>query len=176
MNVHELAILQPKKMLQNLGKWLDEAATYAEERKFDPDVYVQSRLAPNQFALVRQIQSACDTAKFIPARLGDVKAPSFADDETTFAEPQKRVADTVAFLATVEEGVLEGFEEREVKMRFLPEGAWFRGEDYLQSFAIPNFYFHISCAYAILRHNGVQLGKRAFLGNAPIQGLPDEAG
>lgn len=169
MNVHEIAVAQPKKMLENLEKWLKRGAAYAEEKSFDPDVLLQARLAPDQFALIRQVQSACDTAKFIAPRLGGVDAPKFDDDEKTYAEIQKRVADTVAFLATVEAAPFEGYADREVKLGFLPEGSWVRGADYLSSFALPNFYFHVAMAYAILRHNGVQLGKRDWIGSMPIQ-------
>ena len=169
--MYVIAVKQPTKMLRNLASWLDQAAAYAEERSFSPENLVQARLAPDQFTLVRQVQSACDTAKFLASRLCEIEAPSFPDEEKTFDEVKKRIADTLAFLDGVEESALGDFADRELKLSFLPEGSWVRADDYMEQFAIPNFYFHVSMAYAILRHNGVPLGKRDYLGSLPIQGI-----
>jgi uncharacterized protein len=170
MTIHRTAIEQPKKMLQNLATWLDQAASSVEDKSAEPDDFLTCRLAVDQFTLLRQIQSACDTAKFIGSRLGELEAPKHADDEKTFAEIKNRIAETVTFLDTVEPAALEGYAERKIVLPVLPEGKWARGEDYLNDFALPNFYFHLTNAYAILRHNGVSLGKRDYLGSITLQG------
>ena len=169
MTMQDTVIIQTKTMLQNLGTWLEKAAAYAKEKSFDPDVLLQARLAPDQFPLVRQVQSACDSAKFVPARLGGVDAPTYADDEKTFADIQKRVSDVVAFLDGVAPGALAGSADKKIVMPFFPEGSWVSGADYVNEFAVPNFFFHVTTAYAILRHNGVPLGKRDFIRTMNVQ-------
>ncbi|MEQ9323453.1 MAG: DUF1993 domain-containing protein [Polyangiaceae bacterium] len=170
MNVHQLAIAQPVKMLRNVAKWLGEAEAFAEGKGFDADRLLGMRLAPDQFELVRQIQSACDAAKFIGARLAAVDPPKNADDEETIAQARDRIQATVAFLESIQADALDGAADRKIVLPFLPEGQWVRGEDYLIEFALPNLYFHVTTAYAILRHNGVGLGKRAFIGGMNLQG------
>ncbi len=170
MNIHDLAVKQPKKMLQNLAAWLDKAAAYAESKSFDAGVLLGARLAPDQFALVRQVQTACDNAKFMAARLTGQQAPSHPDDETTLEQLRARIASVVAYLDGFDDpAAFDGAAERRVTLRFLPEGAWVRGEDYLREFALPNFYFHVTTAYAILRHNGVGLGKIDYIGGMTLQ-------
>lgn len=170
MNLHQLAILQPIKMLRNVAKWLVEAEAFADDKGFDADRLLGMRLAPDQFELVRQIQSACDAAKFIGSRLAEIDPPKHADDEKTAAEARDRIQATVAFLESISPDALDGAADRKIVLPFLPEGQWVRGEDYLAEFALPNFYFHTTTAYAILRHNGVALGKRAFIGGMNLQG------
>jgi len=170
MDVHQLCITQSTKMLRNLAAWLEEAESFAKERDFEADRWLEMRLAPDQFALVRQVQSACDTAKFMASRLGGPEAPSFPDDEKSMVEVQKRISDTVAYLEGVTADMLEGAESKKVTLPFLPEGAWVTGEEYVVSFALPNLYFHVSTAYAILRERGVALGKRAFIGGMDVKG------
>lgn len=170
MNVHQLAILQPVKMLRNTAQWLGEAEAFAESKGFDADRLLGMRLAPDQFELVRQLQSACDTAKFIGSRLTGLEPPKNTDDEATVAQIRDRIQATVAFLESIGADALDGAAERKVVLPFLPEGQWVRGEDYVVEFALPNFYFHVTTAYAILRHNGVALGKRAFIGGMKLQG------
>lgn len=156
-------------MLSNLSSWLDDAQTLAEAKGFDPDRFVHSRLAVDQFELARQVQSACDTAKFIVARLAGVDVPSHSDEESSLAELKERIASVVAILDAVEEDAFDGYEGKRVELPFLPEGTWMTGLDYLTGFALPNFFFHVTTAYAILRRDGLPLGKRAYLGSIPLQ-------
>lgn len=164
MLLHHSAVVQPKKMLQNLRAWLEKAKVHATERGYDPDVLAAARLAPNQFALVRQVQSACDTAKFIAARVGGVEAPRHEDNEKTLDELFERIDKTLTFLDTVEPAAVDGAEDKVIRLAFLGDKG-VRAEDYVVEFAIPNFYFHVTTAYSILRHNGVELGKRDFIGS-----------
>ena len=153
-------------MLANLSSWLDKAAAHAEARKFDVQVLLQSRLAPDMLPLLRQVQIACDAAKFGVARLAGVEAPRFDDGETTLAELKARIEATLEFVRSVPAEQVDGSEERPVSVPLRNrEPMAFRGEAYLKHFALPNFFFHVTTAYAILRHNGVQLGKADFLGN-----------
>lgn len=164
MSLHEQTVFQMSKMLRNLERFLDKAAESAESRSFDPEVLVESRLAPDQYPLRRQIQAACDAAKFPVARLAGLEAPSHPDDETSLAELRERITKTLAFLETVGPDKLDGHEDAVIKLPFAP-GKAIKGADYLMEMALPNFYFHVTCAYAILRHNGVALGKRDFVGS-----------
>lgn len=159
------------RMLGNLERWLDEAAEYADSRGFDPEVFTTARLCPDQFPLTRQIQAACDAAKFTAARLSGQEAPSHPDTETTLAELRARIATTLAYLANFS---AEDFEGKEQDRHFLPflKGGFVTSEDYLRQFAAANFHFHITVAYSILRHNGVKLGKRAYIGHMNVQ-MPD---
>lgn len=171
MTIFQLAVVQPKKMLRNLDAWLAKGAALAEEKKFAPDVLLQQRLAPDQFALLRQVQSACDGAKLMAARLADVEAPKHEDTEKTYEEIRARIGKAVSFLEGIDPESMKDAADRKIVLGFLPEGAWVRGEEYLTSFALPNFYFHVSHAYAVLRHNGVDLGKKDFIGGMDIQGM-----
>lgn len=156
------------KTLDNLERWMDKAAAWAKERSFDVDVLAQARLAPDQFGFVQQVQSACDQAKYAAAYLGGKPAPSHPDTEATFAELHERIRKCAAFVATVQEADLAGAEERKVAPPWLG-GRWLVGRDYLVHVAVPNFFFHASTAYAILRHNGVPLGKMDFIGGLPTR-------
>lgn len=115
------------------------------------------------------MQTACDIAKFIPARLCGLEVPVNADDERSYAEIQTRVRGVVELLASVTPNSMIGAEDRRITLKFFPEGTWLRGTDYLSAFALPNFYFHVTTVYAILRHNGVPLGKRDYMGSLPFQ-------
>lgn len=153
-------------MLGNLSKWLDKAVAHARAKGFDPETLVTARLAPDMLPLRNQIQIACDTAKFGLSRLAGIEAPRFDDSEVTIAELQQRIAATLAFLQSVPAEKLDGSEARPVSVpRRGHEPLQFTGESYLQRFALPNFFFHLTTAYALLRHNGVELGKADFLGN-----------
>lgn len=152
------------RMLGNLDALLDKAEKYARERNFDPNLLVTSRLAPDMRPLSAQIQLASDTSKFAMARLSGASAPPMADTETTIAELRERIRKTVDYIKTVPASAIDGSEEREVVLKF-PNGEMkFTGLNYLTGFVLPNFLFHVTTAYAILRHNGVPLGKRDFLG------------
>lgn len=162
MTPHETIQLFAK-TLDNLEKWMDKADETAKARSFEVDVLAQARLAPDQFALVQQVQSACDQAKYAAAYLGGKQAPSHPDTETTMAELRERIRKCTSFLATVQEKDFAGAEERKVSPPWLG-GRWLHGRDYLVQVAVPNFFFHATMAYAILRHNGVPLGKMDYIG------------
>jgi hypothetical protein len=156
------------KTLENLEKWMDKAGEHAKARSFDVDVLAQARLAPDQFAFVQQVQSACDQAKYTAAYLSGKAAPSHPDTEKSFAELRERIRKCTGFLATVGEKDLTGAEERKVAPPWL-RPRWLRGHDYLVEMAVPNFFFHVTMAYAILRHNGVPLGKMDYIGGLPTK-------
>ena len=156
------------KTLENLEKWMDKAAEHAKARSFAVDVLAGARLAPDQFTFAQQVQSACDQAKYAAAYLGGKPAPSHPDTETTFAELGERIRKCTAFLASVGEADFSGAAERKVSPPWL-QGRWLRGHDYLVHVAVPNFFFHATMAYAILRHNGVALGKMDYIGSLPVQ-------
>jgi hypothetical protein len=160
-------ITQFAKMLRNLDRWLEAGSTFAEKKKFAPDVLAQSRLAPDQYELIRQVQSACDAAKYAAAYLSGQTAPSHPDTEKTLSELRGRIRTCIQYLESVKPSEYAGAADRRVAPPWL-SGKWFRGADYLAQVAVPNFYFHVTTAYAILRHNGVDLGKMDFIGSMPV--------
>ena len=162
-----VTLTQFAKMLQNADRWLEAAVAFAQKKGFEADVLVQQRLAPDQYALVQQVQSACDAAKYAAAYLSGGKAPSHPDTEKTIAELRARIATCVKYLESVKASDYAGAVERRVSPPWL-QGRWFRGGDYLVQIAEPNFYFHVAMIYAILRHNGVELGKRDYIGAMPV--------
>jgi len=165
MNIYEL-VPQYAKMLHNLEQWLDKAEAHATAKKFEVDTLVQARLAPDMYSLDRQIQSACDTAKFSAAYLSGKEAPAHPDTEKTIAELRERIRKCLAFLETVTAADVAGGDERKVSPKWL-QGKWVKGSEFALQVSLPNFYFHVTTAYAILRHNGVDLGKRDFIGGIP---------
>jgi hypothetical protein len=156
-------ITQYVRMLDNLDAWLEKAGSHAKDKGFDPEVFVQARLAPDQYALVQQVQSACDAAKFAAAYLSGQKAPSHPDTETTLATLRARVATCSTYLKGFTAADFTGAEERRVAPPWMG-GSSVRGETYIHRISVPNFYFHVTTAYAILRHNGVVLGKQDYIG------------
>jgi hypothetical protein len=167
MTSHEtLAVFT--KTLDNLGKWMDKAEEHAKARSFDVQVLADARLAPDAFAFVEQVQSACDQAKYAAAYLSGQAPPSHPDTEKTFPELRERIAKTKSFVAGVTAQQLEGGEERKVAPKWMG-GRWLPGGVYLAEMAVPNFYFHVAMAYAILRHNGVALGKMDYIGGLPTR-------
>ena len=150
--------------LKNLSAILDKAKAHAEARKIDEQVLTSSRLYPDMFALARQVQIACDTAKGAVARLAGVEIPGHEDTEKTFDELKERIARTIAFIATVKAAQIDGSEDREIVLRVQGRDVPSRGMPYLLGRAWPNFYFHAATAYNILRHNGVEIGKGDFIG------------
>jgi hypothetical protein len=152
------------RQLNNLAAILKKAEAHADARKIDPSVFINARLAPDMFALARQVQIASDTAKGCAARLAGIEVPSYADTETTFAELQARIAKTVDFLKSIKPEQIDGSEERQVVLKMRSGDVTFRGQPYLLDFALPNLYFHFTTVYAILRHNGVEIGKMDYLG------------
>jgi len=151
--------------LDNLSAILKKAQDDATARNIDPSVFINARLAPDMFPLSRQLQIATDIVKACPARLSGTEVPSFPDTETTFEELQTRIAKTITFLKSFSADQLEGTQDKTIKFGRRTGPDWeFSGTDYVTQFVLPNFYFHITTVYAILRHNGVQLGKKDFLG------------
>ncbi len=151
-------------MLNALSAILDKAEAYAAERRIDPAVLLGYRLAPDMFPLVRQVQIATDHVKGCCARLAGVDVPKYADDETTFAELKARIAKAVAFAEGFKASDLDGSEERDITINAGTRELRFKGQQYLMHFVLPNFYFHVTTAYDILRHCGLAIGKRDFLG------------
>ncbi|HYO98439.1 MAG TPA: DUF1993 domain-containing protein [Polyangiaceae bacterium] len=154
---------QMKKMLGQLDKWLETANAYAASKSFDSKVFVTARLAIDQFPFARQVQAACDTAKLAASRLTGKEAPSHPDTEQTLDELRTRVAAVVAYLDGFSENDFEGAASRSITQPRW-EGKTMTGADYFLEHAQPNFFFHLAHAYAILRHNGVSIGKRDYLG------------
>jgi hypothetical protein len=159
---HE-AFAQMKKLLGQLDKWLDTAVAHAKSRSFDPNLFLGFRLAPDQFAFARQVQVACDTAKLAASRLTGKDAQTQADTEQTIDELKARIAAVIGYLDGMTAKDFEGAAARTISMPRW-EGKVMTGADYFLEHAQPNFFFHLSHAYAILRHNGVPLGKRDYLG------------
>ena len=151
-------------MLGSLAAILDKAEAYAAERKIDPAVLLGWRLAPDMFALARQVQIATDHAKGCCARLAGVEVPKYADDETTFADLRARIARTIDFVGSFEPSDIDGSEDRGITITAGGRELRFKGQQYLVNFVLPNFYFHVTTAYNILRHCGLPIGKRDFIG------------
>jgi uncharacterized protein len=168
MNAYDLTVPQLIKMLKNVDQWLGAAATHAEKKKFDVNVLLKSRLAPDQFALDRQIQTLCDNAKFIAGRLTGKEWPTHPDTETSVDQLRARIASVVGYLETFKPEDFAGADDRKISLPWM-EGKWMRGDEYVSQFALANFYFHTVTTYALLRHNGVELGKRDFIGGVPMR-------
>ena len=150
--------------LKNLSAILDKAKAHAEAKKVDEQVLTSARLFPDMFALARQVQIACDSAKGAVARLAGVEIPKHEDTEKTFDDLKARIAKTVAFIEGVKAAQVDGSEDREIVLKLRGKDVPFKGLQYLLGFAWPNFYFHATTAYNILRHNGVEVGKQDFIG------------
>ena len=156
-------ITQFGRMLKNLDQWLETATGFAEKKSFAVDVLAEARLAPDQFPLRQQVQAACDAAKYAAAYLSGQKAPSHPDTEKTVSELRARIKTCLDYLGTFKASDFEGADERRVAPPWM-QGASVSGKGYLGRLAVPNFYFHVTTAYDILRHNGVQIGKQDFIG------------
>lgn len=156
-------MLQFHKMLGNLTEWLDTAEAFAQAREMDPEVLLGVRLYADQFDLRRNIQSACDIPKLAVARLAEREAPHHEDGEQTTAELRARIAEVRDFIAAADPAAVDAGAERWIAPKVF-RGMGMIGRDYVTEFATPNFYFHVTTCYAILRHTGVPLGKRAYLG------------
>lgn len=152
------------RMLRNLDAILDKAAAHASARKFEPQVLVDARLFPDMYALTPQVQIAGDHAKGAVARLTGNEPPKYEDTEKTLDDLKARIAKTVAYVETFQPGQFEGAEARTIKLKVRGEERTFDGATYLSRIALPNFFFHVTTAYNILRHNGVEIGKRDFIG------------
>lgn len=152
-------------MLNNLSALLDKAQAHVDAKKLDPAALTTARLFPDMFHFARQIQVACDVAKGAVARLGGVEVPKHEDTEQTIAELKARIAKTIAFINTVPQAAIDASAERDITLKLGRGEYTFQGMQYLLNFALPNFHFHATTAYNILRHNGVELIKKDFIGN-----------
>jgi len=152
-------------ILKNLSVILDKAQAYADAKKIDPTVLTSSRLYPDMFTLARQVQTACDTAKGAVARLAGIEIPKYEDTEQTLTELKARIAKTIDFIGTVKAAQIDGSEDKSIVLKIRGQDVNYSGMQYLLGFAHPNFYFHVTTAYDILRHSGVEIGKRDYIGN-----------
>jgi len=168
MNLYDATVPIFTKLLSGVEKWLDKATAYAEVKKFDVEILASSRLAPDQYAFVRQIQSACDQVKYTVAKLTGKEPPKHPDTEKTIAEIRIRIRTVIDYLATFKREDFAGAEERPCSHTWMG-GKTLRGGDYLDHFALPNFYFHLVTAYDILRHNGVDVGKMDYIVDLPFR-------
>jgi uncharacterized protein len=168
ISMHNASVGVFTKLLTNLGTILDKAEVWVAERKLDPNAILQSRLSPDMFHFTRQVQIATDMAKGTAARLAGMEPLRFEDNETTFAELKARVAKTIAFLESLPPAAFDGSEARQITLKLGPPGKQteynFVGLQYLLGFGTPNVYFHYSMVYALLRHNGLEIGKRDYTG------------
>ena len=164
ISVHALSVDAFAHTLGQLSLLLEKGAAHATARKFDPSVLVNGRLAPDMFPLSKQVQIACDVAKNSVARLAGLEPPRFEDTEKTIEELRARIARTIDYLKGVPASSFEGSEDRDIKVPAGDRTLEFKGLPFLQRWAIPNVFFHVMAAYSILRHNGVDVGKRDYLG------------
>ena len=165
-SIYDASIPVMSRALANLSKILDKAVAQAKAEDKALSTLLEAQLAPDMRPFPFQIQSASDAAKGAGARLAGIEAPSMPDTETTFPELKQRLEKTIAFLATIKPEQLAGAEDRTIVLKF-PQGEMkFSGRDYLAGFALPNFFFHVTTAYALLRHKGINIGKMDFLGGA----------
>lgn len=164
LSMYQVSVPALLRMLSSLSAILDKAAAHAAARKIDPTVLLNTRLYPDMFPLVRQVQLATDFAKGAGARLAGIDPPKFPDTEAGFDELKARLAKTVDFLKGLKPAQIDGAEDRQITLTIGGEPHTFKGQPYLVNFALPNFYFHVTAAYAILRHCGVEIGKRDFMG------------
>jgi hypothetical protein len=166
ISMYQAAVPAFVQMLTALSKVLDKAADFAAAKKIDPSVLLNARLAPDMFPLLRQVQIAADFAKGPMARLAGQEVPKYDDSETTIDALKARIAKTLAFVQSFGAAQIDGSEAREIVLTVGGQPMTLTGQNYLVNFALPNFYFHVTSAYAILRHNGVEIGKKDYMGRA----------
>jgi hypothetical protein len=164
ISMHSASVPVFTRMLGNMLGWLDKAEAHAAARKFDPNNYLGLRLAPDMLPLTRQVQIACDSAKGCVARLAGVENPRFEDSEASLADLRARIEKTLAFVRGFTPEQIDGSEDKPIEVPTRTEPMKFTGEPYLKHFALPNFYFHATTLYALLRHAGVDVGKTDYLG------------
>jgi hypothetical protein len=167
LSMYQASVPVFAQLLGALGNVLGKAEAHAAAKKIDPAVLLASRLAPDMFPLSRQVHLACDFAKGATARLAGVEVPSWSDEEKTFAEFRARAGKTLDYVQGFKPAQIDGSEDREISLKVGGNQRTFKGQPYLLQFVMPNFFFHTTTAYAILRHNGVELGKRDFMGQVP---------
>ena len=166
VSMHHASVPVFRQMLLALSEVLAKAAAYGEAKKVDQVVLLQSRLALDMFPLVRQVQIACDFAKSVSARLTTVEVPAYDESEQDIAGLQARIASTVAFLDGLNEAQFDGSEALEIVLRpGTPKEKTLNGQTYLLNYGMPQFFFHVTTAYNLLRHNGVEIGKKDFMGS-----------
>ncbi len=166
LSMYQASIPVFKQMLGGLSGVLAKAEAHASARKIDPNALLQARLYPDMFALLRQVQVAADFAKSVSARLAGVDVPSFEDKEASFADLQARIAKTLAFIETLTPAQMDGSETRAIVTQAgTPKEKTFTGQSYLLNYGLPHFFFHTTSAYAILRHSGVEVGKKDYIGS-----------
>ncbi len=166
ISMHSASVPVFARMLGNLLTWLDKAQAHAEARKFDSANYLALRLAPDMLPFARQIQIASDSAKGCVARLAGIEIPKWDDNETSLDDLRARVRRTIDFVQSVPAAQIDGSDAREVVLQMRAGELRFSGENYLRHFVLPNFYFHVTTTYALLRNAGVEIGKNDFLGRA----------
>ncbi|HEY8010984.1 MAG TPA: DUF1993 family protein [Rudaea sp.] len=164
ISMYNVLVPTVNRMLGNVLVLFDKAEAFVAQKKIEPAVLLNSRLAPDMFALTRQVQIACDSVKGAAARLSGTEIPSHPDTETSFADLRARIGKTLDFINGIDAAKYAGSEDRDIVLNMRTGELRFKGLDYLLHFVLPNFYFHATTIYAILRHNGVELGKQDFLG------------
>ena len=164
ISMYQVSVPRLANMLKNLSVILDKAQAHAEAKKIDATVLTNARLYPDMLPMKRQVQIACDTAKGASARLAGVEVPKHEDTEETFPELKARIAKTIDLIQTFKPAQIDGSEEKTIRLKLGQREVDFKGMQYLLGHALPNFYFHVTTAYDILRHNGVELGKRDYIG------------
>ena len=165
LSMYQASVPVFKQLLGGLSAVLAKAEAHAAAKKIEPNALLQARLYPDMFALLRQVQVACDFAKSVSARLAGVEVPGFEDKEQTFADLQARIAKTLAFIDSITPAQIEGSEARHIVTQAgTPKEKIFTGHSYLFNYGLPHFFFHTSTAYAVLRHNGVEVGKKDYIG------------
>lgn len=168
MTIFDLTVPQLQKKLKALDGWLTAAETHATAKKFTVENLLTARLAPDQFPLLRQVQTVCDNAKMMAGRLTGREWPKHEDTETTFAQLHARIASVQSYLETFKPEDFAGAADVRVTLPWT-EGKWMTGTEYVIQFALPNFYFHLVICYELLRHNGVELGKRDYIASLPLK-------
>jgi len=164
-SMYEASVPVFKQILTSLSAILDKAQAHATEKKIDPAALLQARLYPDMFPFLRQVQVACDFAKGCTARLAGVDVPRYEDSEQSFAELKQRIATTIAFMDGLAKDGIEASAQRDISTSSGANAKQFKGQVYLVHYALPHFYFHATTAYALLRHNGVEVGKKDFVGS-----------
>lgn len=165
LSMYQASVPRFVNMLTNLSAILDKAQAHVDAKKLDETALTGFRLYPDMLPLAKQVQIACDTAKGAAARLAGVEIPVFEDNEKTLAELKARIAKTIAFVQSVKSAQIDGTEDKEIVLKRGDKETRYKGMQFLLGHATPNVYFHITTTYAILRHNGVEIGKRDYLGN-----------
>ena len=165
ISMYQASVPRFVNMLGNLSSILDKAQAHVDAKKLDPAALTGYRLFPDMLPMTKQVQIACDTAKGVVARLAGVEIPVHEDNEKTLPELKARIAKTVAFIQSVTPGQVDGSEDKEIVIKRGDKETRYKGMQFLLGHALPNFYFHVATTYNILRHNGVEIGKRDYLGN-----------